>query len=291
MQSLLIVYSALAVFGLGVTLIDLFGALDQLGSQSGGDDASSGEDTDAADAADGDDGGVDGADTGADGDSGDADGDAGADFDDGGDADADGGDGGDFSADDADADSADDADGDTADDDDDDTSGGAHSGTRALSIKGDRPGQGAISRGSYVASAESSTRFVTKIIGALRTTVYFSLGAGLTGIFSLIIKQPLLSGALWSGGAGVFIATLAKGLRRFIRKDLDSSLKPEEFIMDKAVVSVSIASGAMGRIIVRRYDVERELFARAKNNNLAIPKGEEVRIIDIDDDCYWVEPL
>ncbi|HAE23116.1 MAG TPA: hypothetical protein DCG47_12445, partial [Spirochaetaceae bacterium] len=76
MQSLLVLYSALAVFGLGVTIVDLFGVFDQAspsGEDAGGADApsDSGDDSADSDASghDGDSGGE--ADSGIDGGSGD----------------------------------------------------------------------------------------------------------------------------------------------------------------------------------------------------------------------------
>jgi len=40
---------------------------------------------------------------------------------------------------------------------------------------------------------------------------------------------------------------------------------------------------------VRRYGREAELYVRAKDPGAAFPKGAAVRIVDYDDDCYWVE--
>jgi hypothetical protein len=45
----------------------------------------------------------------------------------------------------------------------------------------------------------------------------------------------------------------------------------------------------MGKAIVRRYGRDAELYVRCKDPGKALPKGAEVRIVDWDDDCYWVE--
>lgn len=225
MQSLLILYSALAVFGLGVTVVDFFGVLEQFSSGEGA--------IEDGDGGDGDDGAIE------------------------------------------DGDGSEDAGSEDADSEDQ-----MHEGQSAL-----------VHHGSYVASAEGSTRLVIKALGMFRNLVYFSLGSGLTGLFSLIMKLPFLESLLWSGGAGVFIAALAKLLRRFIRKDLDSSVKAEEFIMDEAEVLVSIGRGELGKISVRRYGIEREFYARARDASELIPKGSRVQIVDIDEECCWVDPL
>jgi len=94
---------------------------------------------------------------------------------------------------------------------------------------------------------------------------------------------------LWSLGAGAAIAALARVLRRFLRRDLDSSFKPEDFILEEAQVTVSIAPGLMGKAEVRKYGAASEIYVRAKAGDLAFPRGSRVRIIDYRDDCYLVE--
>ncbi|HRW23213.1 MAG TPA: hypothetical protein P5298_02265, partial [Spirochaetia bacterium] len=136
----------------------------------------------------------------------------------------------------------------------------------------------------------TGTRAVAKAIGTLRLGVYFSLGAGPTGLFALLTGQRPVASLAWSAGAGLFIAALSKALRAFIRKDLDSSIKPAEFIMDEAVVTVPVLPGEMGKATVRSYGKETELYVRSRDAAAAFPKGSAVRIVDFDDDCYWIEP-
>ena len=137
--------------------------------------------------------------------------------------------------------------------------------------------------------ASRGTLAVAKAIGTLRTGVYFSLGAGPTGLFALLTGIGGTASLGWSAGAGVFIAILAKTLRAFLRRDLDSSIKPEEFLLDLAVISVPVTPGAMGKAIVSRYNRDTELYVRCKDQSQALAKGETVRIVDLDDDCYWVD--
>jgi hypothetical protein len=247
MQNLFILYSTLAVFGIGVTVIDLFGIFDQSASSDDGDAFG---DSDAA------------ADSGA------------------GSADTTEGTPEGF-------DSPDDSSLPAMQDD----------ASYTESPYGDR--------GSWVAAGQSKFRqgthnpapppsvhgaqAVPRIIGTLRTGVYFSLGAGPTGLFALLTGVGGVASLAWSAGAGVFIAVLSRTLRAFVRKDLDSSIKPEEFLMDQAVISVPVTPGAMGKAIVSRYGRDTELYVRCKDHSRALPKGETVRIVDMDDDCYWVE--
>ncbi len=212
METLLVVYSALAVFGLGVTVVDLFGVFDQAESQA----------EDAGDAP-GDDGSPE---------------------------------------------------------------NGDHSLVEQSQAPATRD-----DRGSYVAHAEAGTRTVAKAIGLLRAGVYFSLGAGPTGLFALLTGTPLLQSAFWAAGAGMFIAVLAKVLRSFVRRDLDSTIKPEELLMDTARITVSIQPGAMGKAVVKSYGKDTEIYVRCKDPAVSLPKGRDARIVDMDEDCYWVEEL
>lgn len=236
MSGLFALYSALAVFGIGVTIVDLFGVFEHAGHPDGSHDGDSGG------AHDGGSGAHDGT----------------------------SGDGG-------------------ADD-----SGAGHDGGHQAPAATEHavaaaPHEG--EHGSNMASADSGTRFVARTIGALRTGVYFSLGAGPTGLFAMLIGVKSVESLAWSAGAGIFIAMLARSLRAFIRKDLDSSIKASEFIMDEATITVSVLPGAMGKAAVRRYGRETEVFVRAKDPEKAFPRGCVVRIVDFDDECCWVDVL
>lgn len=145
-------------------------------------------------------------------------------------------------------------------------------------------------RGSLLGSMDARTRVVAKTIGLLRSGVYFSLGAGPTGLFAL--ARGLTSGQslLWGAGAGLFVAIAARLLRRFIRRDLDSSFKPEDFLLDEAVVTVPVAPGMLGKAAVRRYGAEVEVYIRAEDPAQAFARGERVRLIDYAEGSYLVEP-
>jgi len=240
MSGLFVLYSALAVFGIGVTVVDLFGVFEHSGQS---DDSHDGDSGDAHD--DGPDGGHDGG---------------------SGDSDHDDGSG----------------------DHDDGDHGGHMPAHPVHAVAADHHDDG---RGSSISSADSGTRIVARTIGALRMGVYFSLGAGPTGLFAMLTGVQSVESLAWSAGAGIFMAVLARSLRAFIRKDLDSSIKVSEFIMDEAIITVSVMPGAMGKAAVRRYGRETEVFVRAKDSARAFPRGCMVRIVDFDDECCWVDVL
>lgn len=229
MQSFFILYSTLAVFGIGVTIIDLFGVIDQAFPSS---------DVDSDGAAD--DRGI------------------------------------------SDLQASQDHQNDAAE-------AEAHYGDRGSSVVSGQSGSRAVGRNSVMQSSGQGTLTVAKAIGILRAGVYFSLGAGPTGLFALLTGVGATASLAWSAGAGVFIAFLARVLRAFVRRDLDSSIKPEEYLLDQAVISVPVTSGAMGKAIVSRYGRDTELYVRCKDHDQALPRGSTVRIVDMDEDCYWVE--
>jgi len=251
MQSLWILYSALAVFGVGVTVVDMFGLFEHAGGHDDSDNAG------------GHDASVDGHD--------------GGDHDGVGDHDGSYHDTGPHD----DAFTDDDASADGHDGTHDDAHDGSHEPTHELT-------QG--SRGSYVGSADSGTRAVARTIGVLRMGVYFSLGAGPTGLFALATGQPVAASLAWSAGAGLFMAALTRALRSLLRRDLDSSIRRDEFLMETAVLELPLAPGTLAKATVRHYGVESTVYVKAADATLALPKGARVRIIDIDDDCLRIEP-
>lgn len=250
MDSLAIAYTALSVFGVGVTIVDLFGLLDHAagsGHEGSGQGSGSSHDDDAG-AGQGEAGHAEIAVVGVHGEA-----------------------------------SHDDAihGDDSLHDDSGHEDGDA--------VFGDGSGHHGDGHGSIVASADSGVRAVARAIGVLRVGVYFSLGAGPTGLFAALTGVGPGASLAWSAGAGLFIAVLSKAIRSLVRRDLDSSISPSEYIMDEARVTVTVRPGAMGKAAVRAYGAERELFVRAKDPKASFEKGATVRIVDYDDDCYWIE--
>ncbi|QQO11191.1 hypothetical protein [Breznakiella homolactica] len=226
METLFIVYVALSVFGLGVTVVDFIGILDHVGGGSDGADGSQGSDDYGGDGHD------------SDGDSSDGDGHDAADHS-----------GGDHSQ---------------------DTTSDSH-------------------HGSYIAPGDTGVKAVTRIMGILRFLVYFALGAGPTGLFALLTGHTSAESLVWGGAAGLAVAVLAKLLRKLIRRDLDSSIKPSEFLMEKAEVTVPVLPGKTGKAVVRQFGKETEIYIRSKDASRSFPRGSSVRIVDYDDSSYWVE--
>lgn len=231
MITLQAIYIALAVFGVGVTVVDLFGALDHAGQDDSGQGGHDGHDGH---------GGHDGHDAiGHDSDGHDAVQDAGHD---------------------------------------------ANHGHDLRVEDGSVLGLARVEQSGLRKSAS-----VARFIGTLRMGVYFSLGAGPTGLVALATKIPPAISLLWAGATGVAIALLARALRKFLRRDLDSSFKAEDFLLEEATITVPVAPGLVGRAMVRKFGAQAEVYVRATSGDTAYERGARVRIIDYQDDVYFVE--
>jgi len=131
---------------------------------------------------------------------------------------------------------------------------------------------------------------ISKIINVLRNIVYFSLGFGPTGLFAIFSGLSRTSGLIWACAAGVVMMVLARLLKRFIRRDMDSSIKPDELLQERGVLLLPLEGGAISKAVVRQYGRDIEVYVRCKNKNVTLPKGKEIIIEDYDNDVYWIEP-
>lgn len=239
----LTLYIAASVFGVGITLIDLFSGIGDHDS-SGGHDADGLDGPDVGGAAD------DGGDLDADtvGDlsghidghlDGHIDGDGGADL---GDADVDG---------DADSD-------------------GYHE--------------------SLVAHDRGKKRNpLFRIVTALRSLIYFSLGFGPVGLFGTLTGMAAGTTLLWSLPSGLGSLIIARLLRRLLKTELNSAVSDGELIMSAATVLVTIKPGFMGKIRIKTGGAYVDRYARGKDPSREISKDSIVRVVDYSEECLIVE--
>lgn len=241
METLQAIYIALAIFGVGVTVVDLFGALDHGSDQSH------------------DGGHADGHDSGH------ADGHAEGHAEGHADGHAEGHDSGHDAAHDAHI-------------------GHGHDEDRGAVLGSREASAPAADTRGFAGSTQ-----VARLVSILRLLVWFSLGAGPTGLVALAMRLGTQASLLWALGAGIAIAALARGLRSLARRDLDSSFRAEDFILEEAEVTVPVAPGLMGKAVVRKYGALSEVFVKATSGAAAYARGAKVRIIDYQEDCYLVE--
>ena len=243
MDGILTIYIATAIFGVGVTLVDMFGIL---GSHSdddmdGGDH--SGDDMDTGDhSAD------------------DSDGDFDSDNTDGDDIDSDVG--GDIHGDHTD---------DSSDDHGDDIEDGSDDHSH--------------NEGSIVAhdNIRHKKNPVLRLLTILRTLVYFSFGFGPVGWIVYSTDQNSLTSLFFSIPSGIVFAIVGRLLKKLQTQELDSQVKDEELLMEKAEVLVTISNGELGKVRVNLDNTYIERYAKAKIKNEVYSVGTEVRVVDITD--------
>ena len=131
--------------------------------------------------------------------------------------------------------------------------------------------------------------WVMRILSAVRNVVYFTLGFGPVGWFALARGEGTGSSLIWSIPVGIGVMVGVRLIRRLMRQELDSQLKDQDLLMEKATVSVTINKGRMGKVRVRVGGTYTDRYARSKNPEETIPIDTEVRVVDATDDCLYVE--
>ena len=231
-MSLTSIYIASAIFGAGVTVIDMLGILGDLFHESGGahDAGSHGDHGDH----DGDHGGFHGDHAGAHGDH-------------------------------------------------DDAAGSEHAGEHAEGLTH-------ADKGSAAAHETYSERNVLgQILSIARSVVHFSLGFGPVGLFAVATGRGTLASLAWSVPVGVVAMIGGRLLRQLQRQRLDSQLSDADMIMERGEVLVSIGKGQIGKVRLLVEGVYAERYARAHDPAKSLPVGASVRVVDVSEECVYVE--
>ncbi len=130
---------------------------------------------------------------------------------------------------------------------------------------------------------------VFKMLTILRSAVYFCAGFGPVGLFAWLSKMPPLSSLMWSIPTGVASIVLTRLLMRLFKKEIDSTVKEHELLMERGVVTVSIEKGEIGKVRINLGGAYIDRYAKAKNPHDSIPLGSKIYVSDIEEDCLIVE--
>jgi membrane protein implicated in regulation of membrane protease activity len=122
-----------------------------------------------------------------------------------------------------------------------------------------------------------------------RSLVHFSLGFGPVGWFALATGRGVASSLAWSIPVGAVALVGGRLLRRIQRSELDSQFTPEDLIMERGEVLVSIGKGQMGKVRIFLEGTYVERFARANNPEESFRVGTKIRVIDVSDEYVYVE--
>jgi hypothetical protein len=130
---------------------------------------------------------------------------------------------------------------------------------------------------------------VLSVLHYFRTFLYFCAGFGPTGLVAGLFGYGTWPRLGWGLGAGIVAAMVARALFRFQHQDLDSTVAQHELLAERAVVTVPIARGQMGKVRLRMGPVVVERYAIAIDPHETFAREEVVQIIEVHNDCVKVE--
>lgn len=130
---------------------------------------------------------------------------------------------------------------------------------------------------------------VMRIMTGLRSLVYFALGFGPVGWFALGTGQPTLTSLAYAAPVGAVVMIGARLLRRVLRSELTSEIKESDLLMERGAVTVTINPGQLGRVRVKIGGAYVDRYARVKELAEPLRPGESIRVIDVSDECVYVE--
>jgi len=126
------------------------------------------------------------------------------------------------------------------------------------------------------------------ILRYLRMGVYFALGFGPLGLVAQATAATALGSLAWAVPGGIAAAVLAHRFFRFQQRDVDSTVRDEELLFERAGVIVPLSSTAMGKVRVKLGQTVVERYALAEDAGDAFRTGEVVEIVRVEDDCVYV---
>ena len=133
-----------------------------------------------------------------------------------------------------------------------------------------------------------SKQLIVRIIGGVKSAVYFSFGFGAVGWFALADGYTGWQSLLWSVPVGAVVMVGARMIKRLQRNELDSQFNNSELLMTEAEVLVSILPGQIGKIRIKHEGAYLDRFAKGLDAGDKYQKGAVVRVMDIDDEYYYV---
>lgn len=137
-------------------------------------------------------------------------------------------------------------------------------------------------------SQVNTQRLIVRFIGLLKNVVYFAFGFGSVGWFALSTGRSVVASLLWAVAVGMLVMGVAKLVKRLQRNELDSQFKKGELLMAEAEVLVPIEKNQIGKIRVRYEGMNIDRYAKAQDPNDRFAKGDKVRVVDINDEYFFV---
>ena len=156
---------------------------------------------------------------------------------------------------------------------------------------GDEDVVGQEDQADEVVQGPTDTRGILVLAGLryLRSFVYFSVGFGPVGLLALWKGYQVPGSLLWSVPAGVASSLMVRRVLRFQSHSTDSTLQPEELIMQKATVLIPLSEGSMGKVRIPVGMGVSEQYALPEYDEESFENGETVYVVRVSDECVYVE--
>jgi membrane protein implicated in regulation of membrane protease activity len=126
------------------------------------------------------------------------------------------------------------------------------------------------------------------ILRYLRMGVYFALGFGPLGLIAETTGVGVLGSLAWAVLGGIAATLLARAFFRFQQQDMDSSVRDEELLFERARVIASISGKNMGKVRVKLGQAVVERYALAEDAGEAFRTNDVVEIVRVEEDCVYV---
>ena len=130
---------------------------------------------------------------------------------------------------------------------------------------------------------------VLSFLRYMRTLVYFCAGFGPIGILALGSGYHPWISLVWSLPCGLVSVWMVRKMLRFQSKEVDSSLRPEDLILKKGEVIISLEKDSIGKVRIPVGAGASEQYALPKHGDEQFAKGDEVYVVEVRDDCVLVE--
>jgi membrane protein implicated in regulation of membrane protease activity len=132
---------------------------------------------------------------------------------------------------------------------------------------------------------------VLEAIRYLRMFVYFCLGFGLVGLGLLTSGRTAQASLLFAGAAGFGAVLLARAFYRFQPRGTGDVMPSTELLREQGIVTVPFSHETMGKVRVQVGMQVQEVYALAAEEGKEFARGATVRIVQVGDDCVYVEEV
>ncbi|MBV7334899.1 hypothetical protein KFU94_43005 [Chloroflexi bacterium TSY] len=134
-----------------------------------------------------------------------------------------------------------------------------------------------------------SAKPILSVLMYIRTFVYFCLGFGPAGLAAMMAGRGAVNSLLIGIPVGIVTIFLARIFFNFQHSNIDSSLKREDLLFQRATVTIPLTHTTMGKVRVQVGPSVSELYALAVHELAGFNKGDVVRIVRVTDEHVYVE--